>query len=117
MAWVQNVTYVISGAPVPFDVSGVNLVTTSKLDFEVQSSYRLTLVATDDGVPPASRTKEIVINVRDVNDQPTKVVLKTKGVYENSAPGTIIGELTTEDEDRGQNHTYALVPIGHVSSK
>ena len=118
VAWVQNVTYALSGnASVPFGINGTDLVSTAKFDYEVKSSYRVRLTATDNGLSPANTTVEIAIQVGNVNDQPTKVAFKSKGVDENSPGGTIIGVLETVDEDRGQNHTYAIAPIGNVTSQ
>lgn len=42
------------------------------LDREIRDSYRLTVIATDDGVPQMTGTATLRINIVDVNDnQPT----------------------------------------------
>ena len=50
-----------------------------------------------------------------MNDPPTEVVLNSTGVPENSPAGTIIGPLSTKDEDLGQTHTYQVLEIANVS--
>lgn len=40
------------------------------LDAEIRNTYRLTIIATDDGIPQLTGTATIRINVIDVNDNP-----------------------------------------------
>ena len=46
---------------------------TSSLDFEMQSSYTIQVLATDNGQPSLTSTAQIVINVINVNDQPPQL--------------------------------------------
>ena len=55
--------------------------------------------------------------MNDVNDQPTDISLSSNAVAENSPNGTIIGNLTTTDQDSGETHTFLITnSIGKLSS-
>jgi hypothetical protein len=45
----------------------------------------------------------------DVNRPPTDITLSASSVPENSASGTIVGNLSTTDPDSGQTFTYTLL--------
>ena len=50
-----------------------------------------------------------------MNDQPTGILLNHSSVPENSPPGTVIGTLSSVDEDKGQTHVYSVLPFGNVT--
>src|SRR5690606_11934507 len=52
--------------------------------------------------------KELTISVSDANDSPTDVDLSNSTVAENEAIGTVVGTLTSVDQDAGDSHTYSL---------
>jgi len=54
-------------------------------------------------------SKAFSLQVTDANDAPRDIALSSATVLEGSAIGTIIGNLITTDEDRGNTFTYALV--------
>ena len=84
------------------------------LDFEAPASadgtneYAVTVVATDDGKPPASRQLEITVRVTNVNEKPVvipvPVVELTVG---NSATTLDLGEIFIDPD--GDSLTYILV--------
>lgn len=47
--------------------------------------------------------------VEDVNDQPTSISLSSNVVSENSSPGTVVGDLSTKDDDAGQTYTFSII--------
>ena len=53
--------------------------------------------------------------ILNVNDRATAIYLNHSSVLENSPPGTVIGTLSTADEDKGQNHVYTVLPFGNVT--
>ena len=55
------------------------------------------------------REEVLLIAVKDINEAPTDIVLDWSSVYENSAVGTVVGSLTSTDQDNGDTHTYSLV--------
>jgi hypothetical protein len=52
------------------DISGQLTVASLVLDYEAVRQYKLTLIVTDDGIPPLSRDVDVMINVLDVNEPP-----------------------------------------------
>ena len=57
-------------------------------------------------------TKDFVIKVTNVNEQPTALSLSGLTIAENSATGTQVGTFSTTDVDPGDSHTYELVSGG-----
>ena len=74
-------------------------------DFENKTSYGFTLTTTDSG--GLSTTRDITINVSDVNEIPTDINLTSTEITENSA-GLEIGVLRTSDPDAGDTFSYTL---------
>ncbi|XP_049324665.1 protocadherin gamma-A12-like [Astyanax mexicanus] len=91
-----------------------SIVTTGPLDREVLTEYSLTIVATDEGSPPLSSSKIIMLSISDVNDNyPVfKEQLYSAYIAENNKPGTSVCSVTATDPDWRQNGTvlYSLVP-------
>jgi hypothetical protein len=84
-------------------VSGVIVLSAgATVDAEVQSSYSLTVTATDQGTPALSSTSVIVVTVNDVNDN-TPAFVQSGGysfsVLENSVTGTSVGTVAAMDAD------------------
>ena len=79
------------------------------LDYEAQQSHDIAIVCVDTGTPPLSISATVAIAVLDVNEAPTAVLLTPQSIEENAADGTVVGTLSTIDEDTGDTHSYALV--------
>jgi len=92
---------------VRFSISGSPLLTTEVFDFETRSSYSVR-VKTDDG-SGGTFEKEFTITINDVNETPTDIALSSQVVAENQVAGTVVGSLSSADEDSGDSHTYSLV--------
>ena len=100
----------------PFILSDDTLKTTQTFNYETQANYEITIITTDIGNNTLEKT--FTINVIDEQESPTSITLNNDTVKENAAIGTLIGILTTEDEDlinRGNadndiidRHTYTL---------
>ncbi len=90
-----------------FTIVGDQLLTNSSLDFETQSSYSLRVQTTDS----ASNSFEevLTINVNDVGESPTDLVLSSSSIDENSPLGAVVGTFSTTDPDEGDSFTYMLV--------
>uniref|UniRef100_A0AAR5P542 Cadherin domain-containing protein n=2 Tax=Dendroctonus ponderosae TaxID=77166 RepID=A0AAR5P542_DENPD len=81
--------------------------TNTVLDREIRDNYRLTIIATDEGIPQMTGTARVRINVVDVNDnQPTFPPPRTIKVNENAERGTLITTLTANDVDTFPELTY-----------
>ncbi|XP_018320915.1 protein dachsous [Agrilus planipennis] len=79
--------------------SGI-LKTNIVLDREIRDTYRLTVIATDQGVPQMTGTARIRINVVDVNDnKPTFPPHSIITVSEATEVGTVLTTLTANDVD------------------
>ena len=50
-----------------------------------------------------------------MNDPPTEIFLNSSGIPETASIGTVIGTLSTADQDRGQTHIYRVIPFGNVT--
>ncbi|MFG0286556.1 MAG: cadherin domain-containing protein [Rhodopirellula sp. JB044] len=90
-----------------FAIDGDNLITAASFDFETQASYTIRVQSSD----PFGLVVEdtFTITVTDVNDAPTAIAIDNSSVAENSATGTVVGGLTTTDDDASDTFTYALV--------
>lgn len=80
-------------------VSGVN--------YEAQSSYTLDLQVVDS--TGLFDTTTVMVTVTDQNDIPAILDLSGTHIVENSAIGTLIGTLSTVDEDPTDTHVYTLL--------
>lgn len=88
--------------------SGI-LKTNIVLDREIRDTYRLTVIATDEGVPQMTGTAKILINVVDVNDnQPTFPPSRTINVNEDTEVGTVLTTITANDVDTNPTLTYSF---------
>ncbi|KAG8439047.1 hypothetical protein GDO86_005300 [Hymenochirus boettgeri] len=89
------------------------VVTTSRLDREIQSYYNITIQATDHGSPPLSFIKTIALNVSDINDNPPIFEKELFIVYlpENNQPGASIYTIQAMDKDTEENGklTYSII--------
>ncbi len=88
------------------DASG-NLKTTASFDYETKNSYSIRVRSTDqDGL---FFEKVLTINVMDVNEAPTNIVLSQSAIPENKPIGTTVGQFSSTDPDSGNTFTYTLV--------
>ncbi len=90
-----------------FAVSGNQLKVNSPPDYEAASSYNLRIRTTDRA--GLSYEKDVTVNINDVNDRPTNITLSNTNIAENLSPNTLIGNLTTADQDANESFTYELV--------
>jgi hypothetical protein len=88
-------------------ITGVITVSNSAaLDFESRSSIVVPVIATDRGTPPASATRSITIQVRDVNEAPTNITFTgVTSVPENASSGTFftVATINVVDDLLGAN--------------
>ena len=96
-----------------FTIDNDTLKTNRELDFETQSEY-LVAITTLDG-RGGTRTQDFPLKVSNVNEPPTAITLSTDQIAENNPSDTLIGILSTTDEDLLNNnksndtHSYTLV--------
>ena len=91
-----------------FTIVGNQLQINSSPDFETQSSYSILVQTTDAG--GLSYSKNLTININDVNEGPTDLDLSNNSIDENVAANTVVGTFSTTDPDTGEDtFTYQLV--------
>jgi len=96
------------GDATAFSISGNQLQTRAVLDFDTKPSYSVRVRTTDQG--GLTVDKDLTIGVTNVNETPTNITLSASSIAENSAIGTLIGNLSTTDPDAGNTFTYSIVP-------
>lgn len=102
------------GALVPdnasFTIDGATLKTNASFDYETKKVYSIRVRAFDKGL--LKFTKDLTVNVTNVNDAPTSLSLSAKSIAENMPAGTVVGTTTTVDQDLGNTFTYAMADGG-----
>ncbi|KAK9507370.1 hypothetical protein O3M35_007243 [Rhynocoris fuscipes] len=79
------------------------------LDREIRDNYKLTVIATDEGVPQLTGTSTILVNIVDVNDnQPTFPPHSVITVNEGKEIGSVLTSITANDVDTNPALTYNL---------
>nr|XP_061793164.1 protocadherin alpha-4-like [Nerophis lumbriciformis] len=90
-----------------------SLVVDGPLDRESVSTYNITIIASDEGIPSLSGTSVINVHISDVNDNKPHFSEPLINVYikENSPLEAVIYKVTAVDDDVDQNGhvTYSLV--------
>nr|XP_034300628.1 LOW QUALITY PROTEIN: protocadherin-11 X-linked [Crassostrea gigas] len=83
----------------------LEIVVEKKLDREVQDFYQLVIVAKDSGSPQRNGTLHVIFTVLDSNDNAPSFLNNTYNitVQEDQAKGTVIINLSAEDDDIGDN--------------
>ncbi|XP_075062116.1 protocadherin gamma-B2-like [Mixophyes fleayi] len=97
----------------PSSTSYYKLVTSTTLDRECATEYKITVKASDRGSPPLSVTKTITLSISDVNDNPPAFEKNSYIVYiqENNLPGTSVYGINASDLDYKENAkiTYSII--------
>ncbi|MFM8572931.1 MAG: cadherin domain-containing protein, partial [Pirellula sp.] len=91
-----------------FVLVGNQLVAAQSFDFETLASYTPSIVVRD--AAGASITVPVNVQVTDVNERPTNILMSNQSVDENLAPGALVGLLNAVDVDANETAVYSLVP-------
>ena len=101
-----------------FDINSQNGIISTKapLDYETKSFFSLIVIAKDSGVPIALSSRCLVkVTVTDVNDNSPVFVQSqfSVNISESSPIGTIVTQLSAQDEDTTSNNnnviTYSII--------
>ena len=101
-------SYTLSGSDVDkFEVvdGQLKLKDGVSFNYEVKSSYSVTVTATDSG--GLSISSDYTVTINDVNEAPTDINISRTGFMDNT-DAAVVGTLTTDDEDTVDNHTYIV---------
>ncbi|XP_062282150.1 protocadherin alpha-8-like [Scomber scombrus] len=110
---------------VPFKIKNTyknhySLVVDGTLDREQASKYNVTIIATDEGVPPLSGTSVITVHVSDVNDNAPRFKEPVINIFvkENSPIGANIYTMTADDPDVDENAqvTFSVINNNHKNN-
>lgn len=83
------------------------LLTGRTFNYEQQHIYRIRLQVKNQ--EDSVYSEAFVVEVLDVNDVPTDILLSADTLTDSMPPGTLVGELNTSDEDVWDHHRYRLV--------
>ena len=90
-----------------FYIAGNQLYTNAVFNFESKRSYVIRVQTSDGNGGVLSDT--FTINIVDVNDNPTALALSNNVIKENKNVGSLIGILSTTDEDTLSQFVYTLI--------
>jgi len=90
-----------------FEIIDDKLIVKGHLNFELKNSIELKLILSSD--LGFSYTQFNTINVIDINEVPTEIMLSNSNINENKVIATEIGKLTATDQDANQSFTYAIL--------
>jgi hypothetical protein len=90
-----------------FSLVGNQLKINTVPNFETKPSYSIRLRTTDQS--GLSYEKALTINVANVNERPTNVVLSTTVINENPVANAVVATLSSIDPDVNNTFTYSLV--------
>ncbi|XP_076467599.1 protocadherin-1-like [Babylonia areolata] len=81
------------------------ILTHDDFDYELETSFNFTVVATDQGKPQRSDTVDVTISITDVNDQKPSFARDVFPftVSEFAMKGKVVGRVTANDFERGMN--------------
>jgi hypothetical protein len=98
-----------SGDNAKFTIDNVTkqLKLTNPADFESQSGYSIRVKTTDKG--GLTYETAMAINVADVNEAPTNILLSNDTVVENAGANKLVGTFASIDPDFNDTHKYSFV--------
>lgn len=98
-----------------FEINDDKLITKSTFNYEEKSSYIINLIATD--AAGLKVEKEFTIEISDINESPTDLVLSNKNIEELASIGTVIGTISAIDLDKDDVLTYSIAENANFEIK
>nr|XP_006816817.1 PREDICTED: uncharacterized protein LOC102807105 [Saccoglossus kowalevskii] len=107
---MQTFTYFLRDDADPFYIgSHDTLRTRGMLDFETMTQYTVSILATDDGIPPESLISSLIVYVINVNEPPGQPMWQQTTISENANVGDVVTLLNALDPDEGQQLNFTLI--------
>ncbi|MFA9388437.1 MAG: cadherin repeat domain-containing protein [Prolixibacteraceae bacterium] len=94
-----------------FSISGNQLLTSSPMNFELQSNYSIKLKSSHADYT-VEQTFDLLLS--DLNEAPTAISLSKSSIAENVAKGSTVGLLNVDDEDAIESFIFELLEGGSV---
>ncbi len=92
-----------------FQIAGDSLLANEVFNFEAKDTYTIRVRTTDNGVGNKYYEKVFIISVKNINDAPSAINLDSDTVKEGLPAGTLVGNLSSEDDDAGDSNTIDFV--------
>jgi hypothetical protein len=113
---LQNFTIVSGNEDGAFVIGAssgrITVAESSRLDFESANSHILQITVSDGALTSAAQS--VTIEITDLNEAPL-IGAQTFSIAENSAGGTVVGQVVAADADAGQTLSFAIV-AGNVDN-
>ncbi|MFN6945810.1 MAG: gliding motility-associated C-terminal domain-containing protein [Cytophagaceae bacterium] len=90
-----------------YTISGTDLLTNSTYSFNRDPKDTIRIMITDS--KNCTYTKDIILEIEDVNDPPTDIIIDTLSIVENNPVDFYISRIKTVDEDLNDSFTYEFV--------
>uniref|UniRef100_UPI00398EF842 protocadherin gamma-C5-like n=1 Tax=Pristiophorus japonicus TaxID=55135 RepID=UPI00398EF842 len=101
---------------VPFDLktssrNSYRLIIRDILDRERAAEYAVAVTCKDQGSPPLSTNKTMIVHISDINDNAPSFIQSSHTVYvnENNSPGSSIGSVIAFDPDTEQHSQVSYI--------
>ena len=85
----------------------MSVANSNALDFETTSVFTLTINVEDNGTGNLGDQATVIVNLSDVNESPV-IDDQQFSIEEFAVNGTLVGTVTGDDQDAGQNLTYSI---------
>jgi gliding motility-associated-like protein len=92
-----------------FAIVGSQLRSNAVFDFETQSAYTVRVRSTDNGTGNLSREEVFSIDIMNINEAPVDIDISNSIINENQSSSSLVGTLSSTDQDAGDVHTYTLI--------
>lgn len=92
-----------------FSVLNNQLIAGQVFDFETQDTFRIRLRVTDGAANVYEQA--MLIRIIDVNEAPSDLSISSDSIAENLAINSIVGTLSTTDQDGNQTFSYSFDPV------
>lgn len=90
-----------------FTIKNDSLLVNSAFNFETKSSFTIEIKSTDkEGL---ETTEAFTININDLPETPTNILLSSNEIEENNLEGATIGEIQAIDEDESSEFSFTLL--------